>query len=164
MKINNLTLIIILIFVLIIVGLFIECGYNKNHASMIFIAPEKILVIKGKNLGEKDDIIIYNSEKCSIDEAIEKVAKTKRNRYHEQKICEHISKKISKPFDESYKDLKENFVENMPVSFIYKTAFGIADVVRSVASPSNSISKYRMLISNDQKHMAFIDNNNIYLK
>lgn len=164
MKISKFMLLFVIVFVIIIILLFIELNYNKNHALMVFVAPEKVLVIKGKTIGEKDDVVIYNSQNCSTTEAINKLPKYKRNNYHEQKICSHISKKITKPFDESFTELKESFGENMPVSFVYKTALNIVDLARDLTTPNPSESIYKMLVSNNQKHMAFIDNNNIYLK
>ena len=152
------------VFIVIIVGLFIECYYNKKHALMSFVVPKTILVIKPKELDEPHCIVVYNSKTTTLDEAMEKVPKSKRHSYHEQQIHSHLSKKVTEPFSNSYEELKNNYAENMPVSFMYKTALGIVDIAHNITSPDQSDSTYRMLVHNDVKHVAFVDGNNIFLK
>lgn len=151
------------IFVIVIVGLFIELIYTKKHAFTV-IAPERFTVIKGKRINEPDDIVLYNTERCSQDEALSHIAKTKRANYRVQRVDAHLSSKLRQPFDESYSEIKNSFAESLPVSFVYKTATSLVDIARDVVSPPTNNSPYRMLISNNAKHVAFIDDGNVYLR
>ena len=161
---SKLALIAVIILAVVVICLFIELSYKKSHAAVIVIAPEKITIIRGKELGEKSNIIIYNSGTCTDVEALEKVAKTKRNKYKMMTIHKHMAKKITKPFNEGYKEMKEGVAEATPVSFIYKTAVGIVDVAHEITTTGNTETPYKMLIPKDSKHMAFFDDGNIYIK
>ena len=163
MKVNFIVFLCV-IFVIIIVGLFIELSYNKKHARMVILAPETMTIIKGKDVNCLDDLIIYNSENISLDKVIKKIPKSKRNKYSEHPIDSHMSKKFSKPFNDSYKEIKEGYGETMPVSLITKSAIGIADLANVFISEVNNTTPYRLLSSNEKKWSAFIDSNNIYLK
>lgn len=153
----------IFIFTVVIISLFIELTYNKKHAKMVFILPEDYIIVKGKEVGSKDDVIIFNSDEIKRSEIYKHIPKTKRKFYHEKNIEEHLSRKMSKPFDTAVSDSKENFAENMPVSFIYKTAVGLVDFTRDIATGKSENSPYKMIISKNTKLNAFIDKNNIYL-
>ena len=153
-----------IVFVIVVVGLFLELSYNKNHATMVFVVPQRLIVIKAKELKCDDDVIVYNSKEVSLDEALKKVPKSKRGRYMEQPIETHLSRKISKPFNDSYNDIKEGFGGSMPVSLVLKAATGIADLTHSLTSESDNSTPYRLLSSNEHKWTAFIDENNVYLK
>lgn len=160
----NLLLFLVIVIIIIIVGLFIELSYNKSHASHVFLAPSTLTVIKAKNIGITDDIILYNSETTSLKEALAKIPKYKQSKYIEQKIDSHISRKFIKPFNESYGELKENFGNGMPVSLVYKTAVNIADITHGITSNLNKSTPFKMLVPREFKWQAFIDNNNIYIK
>lgn len=164
MRVSGILLFMMILFIIVIISLFIELGYNKQHAMLVFVAPDKLLVIKGKQLKQKDDIIIYNTSTCSRDEALAKVAKTKRSRYRSMNISKHLSKKITKPFDDSYAELKNTYAENMPVSFIYKTATSIVDVAHNFITTTNEDTEYKALVPNDTKRVMFYDDGNIYVK
>lgn len=152
------------VFLIIIIGLFLECSYNKSHAQIVFIAPERIVVINAKELKCKDDIVVYNSEKVTLEQAMRKIPKDKRSKYIEVPIEAHLSKRISKPFNDSYKEMKEGYGQEMPVSFILKTAVGLADIAHNLTSEMDNITPYRMLKSRDHKCTVFMDSSNIYIK
>ena len=163
MRVPGIIVFATIVFLIIIIGLFIELGYNKNHAELVFVAPERMVVIKGKRFHEKDDIIIYNTEMCTLNEAMEKVAKSKRSNYRNKKITKHLCKKLSKPFDQSYQELKNTYAESMPVSFIYKTATSVVDLAHNLVSNADEETPYCMLISNNSKRIAFFDEGNVYI-
>ena len=138
--------------------------YAKRHAELIFMCPEKILVIKGEELDEDDDIVIYNSLELKRSEAIKKIPKRKQSLYHEKTLTEHLSRKISKPFEEAYRGSKENASENLPISYAYKTALGVVELTHGLTSAKATETSYHMLISKNSKHQnAFIDGMNIYI-
>ena len=163
MSVPGLAVFAAIVFLIVIIGLFIELGYNKNHAKLVFVAPERIVVIKGKRFHEKDDIVIYNADTCTMNEALEKVAKSKRSNYRNQKITKHLCKKLSKPFDQGYQELRNMYAESMPVSFIYKTATSVVDLAHNLVSNSTEETSYCMLISNNSRRVAFFDDGNIYI-
>lgn len=164
MQISRFALFAIIVFTIVVVGLFIELCYNEAHASCVVLAPETLVVIKAKELKENNDIVIYNSKTTNVQEAINKIAKSKRAMYHEQRIERHLSKKISEPFNNSYNEIKQSYAETMPVSFIYKTALSVVDVAHDLTTGSGNESPYRMLVSKENKHTAFLDGANIYIK
>lgn len=151
-------------FVVIIIGLLIEFSYNKSHASLVVLAPERILVINAKELNAKNDIVIYNSSNVKLEQALRKIPKDKRSKYIELPIEPHLSKRITKPFNDSYKEMKEGYGETMPVSYVLKTAAGISDIAHNLTSANGGGSPYKMLKANTEKFTAFMDEHNIYIK
>ena len=161
---NKITLIAVIVLAVIVVCLFIELSYKKKHANVILLAPSDLTVVRGKEIGENYNIVIYNSEACSREQALNKIAKSKRNKYKDISIHNHMAKKITRPFNEGYKELKDGSAEATPISFIYKTAIGIVDVAHEITTTGNTETPYRMLIPHDSNHIAFFDDGNIYLK
>ena len=161
---NKFALFALFVFTIVVVGLFIELCYNESHATCVVLAPETLIVIKAKELKQKNDIVIYNTKNTSVHEAMTKIPKSKQSKYHEQKIERHLSKKISEPFNNSYNEIKQSYAESMPVSFIYKTALSVVDVAHDLTTGANNESSYRMLVANEEKHTAFLDGANIYIK
>ena len=152
------------VFMLVIIGLFLELSYNKKHAEVVILAPETMTIIKGSEVNCSDDLIIYNSDHISLDKVIKKIPKSKRNKYSEHPIETHLSKKLSKPFNDSYKEIKEGYGDTMPVSLITKTTIGIVDLANNLISESDNSTPFKLLCTNDKKWTAFMDSNNIYLK
>lgn len=164
MTAKRLLLAFLLILTFVVISLFIELSYVKHHADLIFMCPEKILVIKGEELDEDDDIVIYNSLELKRSDAIKKIPKRKQSKYHEKTLTEHLSRKISKPFEEAYRGSKENTSENLPISYAYKTALSVVELTHGLTSAKASETQYHMLISKNSKHQnAFIDGMNIYI-
>lgn len=130
---------------------------------MSFVLPEDFVVIKGGEIGSEDDVIVYNKDEVKHSDVMKKIPKRKRKFYHEKPIEPHLSRKMSKPFDNAVSDSKEQFAENMPVSFIYKTAVGLVDFTHDLTTGKSEGSPYRMLVSKDTKLNAFIDDGNVYL-
>ena len=161
---NKVALLALFLLAVVIIGLFLELNYKKKNASKIIVAPTECVLIRGKEFGDPDNIVIYNSTTCTPAEALGKIAKTKRARYKDVGIHKHMAKKISKPFDDSYKELKEGYAEASPMSFMYKTAVGIVDVAHEITTVGNTETPYRMLLPADSKHVAFFDDGNIYIK
>ena len=161
---NNVLKFILIVFIVIIIGLFVEFKINKKKSKMSFLVPDTILVIKGKDIGIDLPVVIYNSRNTNLEQALSKIPKSKRNLYHEQQILPHLSKKITEPFSNSYEELKNDTAGNTPVSFVYKTALGIVDIAHDLAVPQKDEAIYRMLVPKDAKLFAFQDGNNIYLK
>ena len=161
---NSIVKFILIVFIVVVVGLFIELAVKKSKSRMSFLVPNKLLVIKGKELGQKDPMIIYNTRNCTLEEAMEKVPKSKRNIYHEYQIHPHLSQKISEPFSRSYDEIKDGTAESSPVSFMYKTALGIVDIAHEITVPPSNDTIYRILAPNYMKVNAFQEGNNIYLK
>ncbi len=161
---KNFMILVCTVFIVIIVSLFIELSYNKSHAKMVFLAPETILVIKAKELNCLDDVIVYNTSTTSLEQAMKKIPKSKRSKYMEKPIEMHISRRISKPFNDSYKEIKGGYCSTLPVSLIYKTGVGLADLVHNITSDVDNTTPYRLLIINEKSCLAFMDSNNIYLK
>lgn len=163
MNFKNFLLYVVFAFAIIIIALFIELSYNKKHAKMVFLLPDKYIIIKGAELGLDDDVLIYNADEMKRSEVYKHIQRKKRHLYYEKPIEEHLSRKMSKPFDSAVNDTKENYVENMPVSFIYKTAVNVVDFTRDLTTGKNESTPYRMLLSRDSKINAFIDRGNIYV-
>lgn len=161
---NKVALLALFLFAVVILCLFLELDYKKKHAHLIVMAPSECTLVRGKELGDVDNIIIYNSTTCTPAEALGKIAKTKRNKYKDVTIHDHMAKKITKPFNDGYKELKEGYAEATPVSFMYKTAVGIVDVAHDLTTTGNTETIYRMLVPKDSKIVAFYDDGNIYLK
>ena len=161
---------IAIIFIIVIIGLFIEFSVNKAHSRISILTPITLTVMKQKELakyGIKDilgPIVIYNSKNANLEQAMEKIPKSKRNLYYEVPIYPHLSTKITEPFNQSYEEIKSHEAENTPVSFMYKTALGIVDIARDLSSPQKDDAVYRMLIPKNEKFVAFLDGNNIYIK
>ena len=164
MSAKRLLLAFLLILTFVVISLFIELNYAKSHTNLIFMCPEKLLIIKGEELDEDDDIVIYNSMELKRSEAIKKIPKRKQSKYHEKTLTEHLSRKISKPFEEAYRGSKENASENLPISYAYKTALGVVELTHELTSAKATETSYHMLVPKTSKHQnAFIDGMNIYI-
>lgn len=164
MTAKRLLLALLLILTFVIISLFIELSYAKHHTKLIFMCPEKMLIIKGEELNEEDDIVIYNSVELKRSEAIKKIPKRKQSNYYEKTLTEHLSRKISKPFEEAYRGTKDSTSESLPISYAYKTALGVVELTHELTSAKATETSYHMLVSKSSKHQnAFIDGMNIYI-
>ena len=164
MSAKKLLLAFLLILTFIVISLFIELSYAKHHTNLIFICPEKMLIIKAEDLDEEDDIIIYNAQEMKRSDALKKIPKRKQNLYREKTLTEHLSRKISKPFEEAYRGSKENYPDNLPISYAYKTALGVVELTHELTSAKATETNYHMLVSKKSKHQqAFVDGMNIYI-
>ena len=162
MSVKALSIALFIVFVLIIIGLFIEKRVLKKRSTLVFSPPNISVKIPGEKLGIEGDVYIYNSDETTRAKVLEGKTDEEITEYIDKPILEHSSTRISKPFSNAVSSKSMLFTE--PVSFIYETATEIASITSSMFSSRNSPAQYHMLIPSKANVNAFTDEGNIYIR
>lgn len=153
----RLTFILLMIFLIIIVGLFIEKYVHESRADVIIAPPSIVAKVC-------DDIWVYNSLETTRAKILRDMTEEERVRYIDKPIIEHASTRIARPITHAMA-VKEHLTTE-PATFAYDTATDVANIAREFMSGSGKLNGtvYRIIHPVDRRVTCFIDDGTIFIR